>query len=326
MVEMEFFRGEKKYYYETDIRDDEIAGHPMRMTCYHSVISNNWDTEHVLMIQDAERIIGREICGFKLDDGKPCTRVPLRIDEEPYPDEIGRCIIHRPSQKKKEIPPTDISSTENTIVTSTKSTKSKPPIAMTKVTKKILSIADEQFMNCSVCIKRSECKQFGENDNKCIIEKTIFNEMLSDIVNEFSLNNIVDQLHAYTIVDTMLKIIRTGEFESNQGILQSISTGNAGYGMTLKKLLYQGLSKLAVDRKTRIIYQQRDGNTSAYKGSLAEALSQIDINSVEVSTAKIQVKKTEENDDDDEFREVPLGLGGKVIMDDIRFDDSPDSD
>lgn len=318
MVEMEFYRGDKKYFYETDLRDDEVAGHKVRMTCYHSVIANNWDSEYILMIQDAERAISRDICGFRLDDGNPCTRVPLKIDEEPYPDEIGRCMIHRPSQRKDK-QPTDIAVAESTTAVATR-----PPVAITKVTKKILSIANEQFMNCSVCNKRDTCDQFGDNQNKCIIEQEVFNEMISDIVNEFSLDNIVDQLHAYTIVDTMLKIIRSSEFESSQGILQSISTGNAGYGMNLKKLLYQGISKLAVDRKTRIMHKQVDGSIKAYEGTLAEALSSIDVDTVELSTAKLHIKKYDEDEDDKEFRDIPLGLGGKVIKDDIRLNDDFD--
>ncbi len=151
MVEMEFYRGEHKYYYETEIRNDTVAGHPVRMTCYHTVISSNWDTSYVLMVQDSERIIGREICGSRLDDGNPCTRIPLQIDEEPYPTEIGRCILHRPSQHKQS-QQADITVSKNvTEVTP------KLPVAMTKMTKKIMSIADEQFMNCSVCHKRDVC-------------------------------------------------------------------------------------------------------------------------------------------------------------------------
>jgi len=319
MVEMEFYRGEHKYYYETNIRNDKIAGHQVRMTCYHSVISNTWDDSFILLVQEIERSIGREICGNQLDDGTPCNRVPLRIDEEPYPNEIGRCIRHRPSQQKKE--PMTIELSKKT----TDITEKKPSIVMTKVTKKILSIADEQFMECNVCLKRTTCEQFGENNNKCIIEKNIFLEMLTDIVNEFSLDNIIDQLHAFTIVDTMLKIIRTNEFEGTQGILQSISTGNAGYSMNLKKLLYQGLSKLAVDRKTRIMHKDSSGKVSAFEGTLAEALSSIDISSVELSTAKIQTKKYENDEDDNEFHEIPLGLGGKVIQDDIRLNDEFDN-
>ena len=315
MGEMEFHRGDKKHYYNTELRDDEVAGHQVRMTCYHSVISNNWDTEHILSIQDAERTIGREICGHRLDNGNPCTRVPLKIDEEPYPDEIGRCIVHRPSQTKA-------TKTELVIAESNVPAPKKVPI--TKVTKKILSIADEQFMNCNVCIKRDGCSKMGDNNNKCIIEKSIFSEMLDEIVIEFSLDNIVDQLHAYTVVDTMLKIIRTNEYESNQGLIQSITTGNSTYSMNLKKLLYMGMSKLAVDRKSRIMHKQDDGRMKAFDGSLAEALSGIDVESVEVSTAKINVKRLEDDDDDNEFREIPLGLGGKVIEDDIRLDDEFD--
>lgn len=304
---IEYWHDGEKYRYNTTIRDDTVAGHPVKMTSFHTVVDPTWSISYILDVQEAERRTCREICGTPKKNGTPCCKYPLSPDEDPYPSEVGRCELHRPSMQVE----TSLSTTsERNIVTS------KPSLPDTPGMKMVLDVADHFYMRCGNCIHRNNCEDRGENNAPCVQEKLIFESILGELVRENNLDSMSDQLTALSVADTMLKIIRTSSYETRYGIIESINTGTAQQNINLNKLLFQGLKLLGVDRRTRITVRRGSGAVDDVGGSIAKALSHVNITEIEVKEARMKIDSRQRSE---EIVDIgpPIGLDGKVIKDDI---------
>lgn len=307
MAKMEFMREGEKYEYDTNIRSDEVVGHPVRMTSYHSVVDPTWSVDYILDVQEAEREVGHEICGAPKDSGFPCKKYPTRNETEPFPNEIGRCEIHRPSL---DTPTEIILSSEASI------TERMPTQIISPTARRIMNIADNIYLGCGNCNIRERCNRVGENKGRCIIEKEMFESMLSELNTEGVLETFADQAIAISTADTLIKMIRTSIHEAHYGLIESLAVGTAQYNVKLKELLYKGLKILGVDRKTRITVRHKDGRIEGFGGSIAKALSGVDIKEIEIAAARYKVE-------DKKLKRagLPIGLDGKEIKDDVPFEE-----
>jgi len=321
---IKFYKNGYEYLYDTRLHDDEVAGHKVKMTSFYTVIDPNWSVEYILDVQEAERQVGRAICGAPKKDGTPCRMIPITLDEEPYPEEIGRCHLHRPSMAREDVEYADDEAIgpDATTTAVVRSESRAPAIADTgvnlpdtPVVKTIQGIAEEHYMRCQACVHRKTCELAGQNNGRCIKEKRIFEDMLMLMINENQLETVSDIVTAYTIVDTMLKLIRSSSYEASYGQIESISSGNAHYNIKLKQLLYQGLKSLGIDRRTRISIRRHDGSVERFEGSIAKALSNVDIKEVEMKTARLKVEKKKVMSSVGRTG-PPIGLDGRVIEDD----------
>ena len=146
---MVYTRDGEQYEYDTEVRNDEVAGHPVRMTSYHTVVDSKWSVNYILDVQEAEREAGHEICGAEKKNGFPCAKYPLRPDEELYPSEIGRCEIHRPSMViTSEMVVSGDASLDAIMV---------PPPSLSPTARMIMNIADNLYLGCGNCNKRKMC-------------------------------------------------------------------------------------------------------------------------------------------------------------------------
>lgn len=305
MAKMEYMRDGEKYEYDTEIRDDHVVGHPVRMTSYHSVIDPTWSVNYILDVQEAEREAGREICGAPKNDGFPCKKYPITNDEELFPNEIGRCELHRSSMNRD----TDLIVSEAAII------ERMPTRIGSPTARRIMNIADNLFLGCGNCNIRERCSRVGENNGRCIIEKEMFESMLSELNTEGVLETFADQAIAISTADTLIKMIRTSIHEAHYGLTESLARGTAQYNTKLKELLYKGLKLLGVDRKTRITVKHKNGRIQTFGGSIAKALSGVDIKEIEVAAARYKVEKRERK-----RTGPPVGIDGKVIKDDVPFE------
>lgn len=302
---MEYMRDGEKYEYDTEIRNDHVVGHPVRMTSYHSVIDPTWSMDYILDVQEAEREAGREICGAPKNNGLPCKKYPITNDEELFPNEIGRCKIHRPSMNR-----------DTDLVISEAATIERVPTRIGSPTaRRIMNIADNIFLGCGNCNIRERCNRVGENDGRCIIEKEMFESMLSELNTEGVLETFADQAIAISAADTLIKMIRTSIHEAHYGLTESLARGTAQYNTKLKELFYKGLKLLGVDRKTRITVKHKDGRVQAFGGSIAKALSSVSVKEIQIASARYKVNKREPK-----RTGPPVGIDGKVIKDDVPFE------
>ncbi|MBD3405088.1 MAG: hypothetical protein GF411_02995 [Candidatus Lokiarchaeota archaeon] len=301
------------YHYDTRIRDDSVAGHPVKMTSFHSVVDPHWSTSYLLLVQQAEREARHEICGAETQKGSPCKQYPLKLEDEPYPDEIGRCSRHRPSMKKEEPsspPPTSIALSPS---------RSPPPAPTdSRLADTLMDIADEHFfLRCQACINRVQCDERGGANDICMKEKRLFQQLLVEMIETYDLEDVADYFTSVSVVDTMIKIIRTSAYEGQYGIIESINSGNAQYNIHLKKLLNSTLKLLGVDRKTRISVRHKSGKVEMFSGSIAKALASAKITDAEVIDATKQMEKDIKMEEPKGTRKGPaVGIHGKIIKDD----------
>lgn len=305
MAKMEYMRDGERYEYDPEIRDDDVVGHPVRMTSYHSVVDPTWSLDYILDVQEAEREAGREICGAPKNNGFPCKKYPITNDEEPFPNEIGRCELHRPSMNRN----TDLMVSEASII------ERVPTHIVSPTARRIMNIADNIFLGCGNCNIRERCNRVGENNGRCIIEKEMFESMLSELNTEGVLETFADQAIAISTADTLIKMIRTSIHEAHYGLTESLARGTAQYNTKLKELLYKGLKLLGVDRRTRITVKHRNGRVQVFGGSIAKALSGVDIKEIQIASARYKVKKREPK-----RTGPPIGIDGEVIKDDVPFE------
>lgn len=307
--EIEYYRDGEQYFYDPRIKDNTVAGQPVKMTSFFSVVDPRWSVEHILAVQQAERESGRSICGAEKKDLEPCKQRPLCMDDEPYPDEIGRCWRHRPSMKK-----TDMVVEEET--SGKVLTKEQTMALSTPLARQMMEIASgEFFMKCRVCINFSTCED--TNPDSCVKEKRIFEVMLAEMITTYdNMDTITDYITSFSIADTMIKIIRTSTYEAQYGILEAINSGTAQYSLALKKLLNGTIKQLGLDRKTRITIRRASGNIEQFQGSIAKALSSVVVDKVEVKTAKIKMKRKEASSTFRGRRGPRIGIDGEEIKDD----------
>jgi hypothetical protein len=299
-----------KYQYDTTIRDDTEAGHPVKMTSFHTVIDPRWGLDYVYLVQETERETGHEICGAETKDNVPCRAYPLKLEEELYSSEIGRCKHHRPSMNEMT-DLVEVAISESRIVP-VKSGALTSPLA-----RSLMEIAvNEFFMVCEACVSREYCDEAGENNGRCIKEKRLFESLLVEMINSYDLDSIADYFTSISVVDTMIKIIRTSAYEAQYGIVQSLESNTANYNMHLKKLLNSTLKTLGVDRKTRISIKRSGGKIEAFEGSIAKALSSVKIDKVEMKTATVKMSQKRVIEDIGGRTGPPVGMHGQVIKDD----------
>ena len=308
---IEFDRDGKTYHYDVTIRDDTMAGHPVKMTSFHSVIDPDWTPDYVYLVQKTEREAGHEICGAETVDLTPCRAYPLRLEDEPYPEEIGRCKHHRPSMNEPSLEIIELATSEKPLK-KVESRQLASPLAQS-----LMEIASNDFfMTCQACINRNNCDEVGQNDSKCVKEQRLFEALLVEMVDNYDLDSIADYFTSISVVDTMIKIIRTSAYEGQYGLIEAINSGTAQYNIHLKKLLNSTLKSLGVDRKTRITVKHGSGRTEEFDGSLAKALSAVKIEEVEMKTATVKMSQKRVTDEVSGRTGPPIDIHGKVIKDD----------
>jgi len=295
------------YRYDTNIRDDSVAGHPVQMTSFHSVIDSRWSTNYILLVQQAEREVGHEICGAKTSDDSPCKAYPMKLEDEPYPDEIGRCNHHRQSMNIS----TDVMETAT-------SEKSLPAtFNLSPIAKSLIDIAhNEFFQSCGSCINRVKCEEAGTNNSKCVKEQRLFEGLLNELMQEYDLDSIADSFTSVSLVDTMIKMIRTSSYEGQYGLIEAINSGTAKYNLELKKMLNSTLKMLGMDRKTRITVRHATGKVESFDTSLAKALSSVKVDEVELRSATMKVSKQEASEPVIGRTGPPIDIYGNEIKDD----------
>jgi hypothetical protein len=175
---------------------------------------------------------------------------------------------------------------------------------------------NEFFLSCQACINRVNCDEAGENNSKCVKEQRMFELLLVEMIETYDLDSIADYFTSVSLVDTMIKIIRTSSYEGQYGIIESINSGTAQYNIHLKKLLNSTLKLLGVDRKTRISVRHSSGKVEQFEGSLAKALSSAKIDQVEMKTATVKMSKEEAIEAIGGRTGPPIGIRGEVIKDD----------
>lgn len=307
---IEYYSEGEKYRYDTTIRDDTEAGHPVKMTSFHTVIDPRWSLDHIYLVQETEREIGHEICGAETKDNIPCKAYPIRLDDETYPSEIGRCKHHRPSMNE-QTQLVEVAISESRIVPASSG------VLSSSLAQSLMEIAtNEFFMTCQACINRENCDEVGQNNSKCVKEQRMFQALLVEMITSYDLDSIADYFTSISVVDTMIKIIRTSAYEGQYGIIESITSGTAQYNIHLKKLLNSTLKSLGVDRKTRITIKRGSGRTEAFEGSIAKALSNVDIDQVEMKTAIVKMSQKQVIEDIGGRTGPPVGMHGEVIKDD----------
>lgn len=301
----------EKYRYDTTIRDDTLAGHPVKMTSYHSVIDTRWSIPYILQVQEAEREVGHEICGAQTKDESPCKAYPMRLEEELYPEEVGRCKHHRQSLNEPVTEVIEAVSSEKALTPTQKRTLSSP------LAQSLMELATDQFfMHCDSCISKHGCDEAGENNSLCIKEKRMFEILLTEMIETYDLDSIADYFTSVSVVDTMIKIIRTSAYEGQYGLIQALDSNVAQHNLQLKKLLNSTLKTLGVDRKTKITVRHKGGRVEEFAGSIAKALSTADIDEVEMKTATVKIAKKEFADEIEVRSGPPVGFDGKEIKDD----------
>lgn len=305
---IEYYRDGNKYQYDTRVRDDTVAGHPVKMTSFHTVVDPHWSTDYFYIVQSTERKAGHEICGAETTENIPCKAYPIKLDDEPYPDEIGRCNHHRPSMSEQ---------TEMVEVISSEKAQQVSDKLSSPLARSLMEIATEQFfLKCQACIKRTDCDEVGMNDNRCVKEQRLFEALLVALVESYDLDSIADYFTSISVVDTMVKIIRTSAYESEYGLTESIMSNVSGYNMHLKKLLNSTLKSLGVDRKTRITIKRSGGRIEAFEGSIAKALSSAKVDEVEMKTATVKMSQKRVTEEIGGRTGPPIDIHGKVIKDD----------
>lgn len=307
---IEYYKDNERYQYDTKIRDDTVAGHPVKMTSFHSVISPHWSVDYVYLVQEAEREAGHEICGAETSEHVPCKAYPVKLEDEPYPDEIGRCNHHRPSVvEQTEV--VEVASSERSLTPAQTRTLASP------LAQKLMEVAtDEFFMTCEACINIVNCAEAGKNNSRCIKEKRLFEALLVEMVDTYDLDSIADYFTSISLVDTMIKIIRTSAYEGQYGIIESINSQVTTYNLHLKKLLNSTIKSLGVDRKTRITIRHGSGKMEAFEGSIAKALSSVDIDAVEMKTATVKMSQKQVTEEIGVRMGPPLDMNGEEIKDD----------
>lgn len=317
MTEFVYYRDGQRYIYDTDIRDDKVDGHPVKMTSFHTVVDQHWSLSHLAIVQAAEREVGHEICGAKTINDNACKKYPHHIDGEPYPSEIGRCEIHRASMTKTDseveiIDDTteliDVGNSALSLLNNNRSMRETPTSRM------LMNIAEDMYMRCDNCMIRSQCPKVDENNGVCVIERERFSMLLKEMILEENLTSISDQITAISVIDTVIKMIRTTVHENRFGISEALAQGTAQYNAKLKELLYKGLKTLAIDRKTKISIRRKGGQSEDWDGSIAQALSNASVEEIELKSArmKLDLKHAQEP-----LPVSPKGIHGEVIKDDV---------
>ncbi len=105
------------------------------------------------------------------------------------------------------------------------------------------------FMLCDRCALNDACERFRPGET-CAVEKEALRRLVSDLMNEYGLDSVVDRVLAERAAMTLIKIARVEAYEAAAGV--SDSTAVLGhYVERLDKLLLRILDALAVTRERR---------------------------------------------------------------------------
>jgi hypothetical protein len=112
------------------------------------------------------------------------------------------------------------------------------------------------FMLCDRCVLNGECKQFRAG-SECAREKRVFGKLVKDLVDEFELDSVADQIMVERIAMYLVRIARAEAYECFVGVSEkSVLWG--GYISRLDNTLRGLMNDLAVTRVKRLQLEKSD--------------------------------------------------------------------
>jgi hypothetical protein len=259
----------------------EMGGYEVDVTPGWTVIAQHWSVPYIHEIIKIERELDHPICGYPTKSGTPCRCFPAEIEGESIED-VGRCKTHKQKNIPKPPQPAFVSHSE---VIEDKERW----LAASPVFQSLRGYAQDMWSNCNACELRDVCDKFNAG-NSCSIEQDLFEDVVGGLVIDNRLETTIDQMMAFDITMKFVNMIKTFLYEKKYGMIRSLQDGITGLRMRLSTQIMQLASKLAIDRKTRLVIKQ-DGISTLANKDLSQILSNMeDIVSVKSVTATEIIK------------------------------------
>lgn len=111
-------------------------------------------------------------------------------------------------------------------------------------------------MLCDHCIQNGECKYFRPKA-ECTREKKVFRKLVRELVNDFELESIADQILVERVAMHLIRIVRAETYESFAGVSEKTILWG-GYINRLDNSLRALMNDLAITRSKRMQLEKQD--------------------------------------------------------------------
>jgi hypothetical protein len=112
------------------------------------------------------------------------------------------------------------------------------------------------FMLCDRCIQNGECKYFKPKGD-CTIEKKIYRKLVKELVDEFELESVADQILVERVAMYLVRIARAEAYEKYVGVSEKSALWGS-YISRLDNTLRGLMNDLAVTRSKRMQLEKQD--------------------------------------------------------------------
>jgi len=105
------------------------------------------------------------------------------------------------------------------------------------------------FMLCDRCISNTDCEHFTPK-SQCLLERQAFEKVVSDLAEEFDLDNVADKILVERAAMYLIRITRAEAYEASVGVTEKSALWGA-YISRLDNVLRGLLNDLAMTRGKR---------------------------------------------------------------------------
>jgi len=292
---------------EWEVTDADGNVHKVLMTDHWTVVPLHWSASWLLDVWKAEREVGHAICGWPTLNHKPCKNYPIADEAIANVTMVGKCGLHANPPVVVEPKEMQVKEIHGEMIPVDEA--GLPTVPSFKA---FSDIAMNIYTRCANCEYRFRCDKEGQNDGICIKQHTLFNELMGDVVRQYSLTEAVDQMIAFNMISSFIDIIKTHLYESHHGTESAMKEGMFGLRLQLNRLIQQNMRTLGVDRKFRIVIR-RGNDRQLSDRTLAELMADKSVGEIHSATQTTTVTS---------YKKVPepkkhsfIDIDGKPIVD-----------
>lgn len=245
----------------------------------YTVIQTFWSVDWIYKVYDAEREVGRAICGWPTHDSKPCKNNPVPEERIENVQVVGKCGLHSKPSALAE---------DNDMHIKEVSFDSYGEVTELPAYKTLMSIAEDLLPTCTDCDFRFKCKDRDKELDRCAVQRRIFEKFMVGILRENKLVDITDQMLAFTLVTAFIDYIKTLQYEAYTGLSDTVSGGWMGLRLQLNRVIQRNMRTLGVDRKTKL-FVKRDGHRVASETDIARLLADSDMREITAESRSMTV-------------------------------------
>ena len=113
------------------------------------------------------------------------------------------------------------------------------------------------FMLCDRCVSNAKCEQFKPG-NHCVLEQETFDKAVTEMIDEYNLDNVADRILAERAAMYLIRIIRAESYEAAVGQNEQTAYWDTYIGR-LDSMMRALFNDLAISRGKRLKLEKGDG-------------------------------------------------------------------